>query len=36
PENIDAIRAVMEAAKSAEETIRITDKTLSIMHGRIP
>ncbi|ALL01716.1 NAD(P)-dependent glyceraldehyde 3-phosphate dehydrogenase [Pyrodictium delaneyi] len=36
PENIDAIRAVMEAAKSAEETIRITDETLGIMHGRIP
>lgn len=36
PENIDAIRAVMEAAKSAEETIRITDRTLGLLSGRIP
>ncbi|KSW12691.1 glyceraldehyde-3-phosphate dehydrogenase [Pyrodictium occultum] len=36
PENIDAIRAVMETAKSAEETMSITDKTLGITHGRIP
>ncbi len=35
PENIDAIRAAMEAVKTAEETIRITDKTLGLLHGII-
>jgi glyceraldehyde-3-phosphate dehydrogenase (NAD(P)) len=36
PENIDAIRAAMRAVKTAEETIEITDKTLGLLHGRIP
>jgi len=36
PENIDAIRAVVEAVKTAEETIRITDKTLGLLRGILP
>jgi glyceraldehyde-3-phosphate dehydrogenase (NAD(P)) len=36
PENIDAIRAVTEAVKTAEETIRITDSSLGLLRGIIP
>ena len=36
PENIDAIRAVAELAKTADETIRITDERLGLLRGRIP
>ena len=35
PENIDAIRAVMNSA-SKEETIKLTDSTLGLMRGIIP
>jgi len=34
PENIDAIRAMMEMA-SKEESIKLTDKTLGILQGRL-
>ena len=36
PENIDAIRALTESAKTARETIEITDKTLGLMRGLLP
>jgi glyceraldehyde-3-phosphate dehydrogenase (NAD(P)) len=36
PENIDAIRAALELAQSAEETIKITDERLGLLRGRIP
>ncbi|MFX1362320.1 MAG: glyceraldehyde-3-phosphate dehydrogenase, partial [Promethearchaeota archaeon] len=34
PENIDAIRAMMKMA-GKEESIRLTDKTLGILQGRL-
>ncbi len=36
PENIDAIRALTEAAKKPEESINLTDETLGLLRGRIP
>lgn len=36
PENIDAIRAVMGLANTAEETIEKTDATLGLLRGIIP
>ena len=36
PENIDAIRALMETARTADETIKLTDKALGLLRGRLP
>jgi glyceraldehyde-3-phosphate dehydrogenase (NAD(P)) len=35
PENVDAIRALTELARTAEDTIRVTDERLGLRRGRL-